>query len=493
IQTHFEYGLLKPIQKFLHGEEDELERADKARKVLFARLKWFILLAAIGIPVIFGLFFLVLNRWIFLPLSRLMTASREIQGGNYEVHVPAATKDEMGNFIETFNAMAATLQQSFLGLRNHLALIVESTEDAVLGVDIKGNVISWNRGAEQIFGYPRSEIVGNSIAVLCPEDRHHELKNVLATIQAGRMDRFETQRLRKDGSKIDVSLTVSPLFEFNRNVTGASIIARDITAKKKMETELIRAKEVAEKASAGKSEFLTHLSHELRTPLNSLLGFAQLLELQAESKMGPEEKEFLQEILQAGQSLIHLINEVLDLSRIEAGEMDISMDMVDLSTVVAETFVQVQSLAKYENVSLKNQVSSREGLLALGDPVRVNQVLVNVLHNAIKYNVLGGSVTVFISFVEKDFLTLAIQDTGPGIAAEDLEKIFQPFTRLEKTAESKAGLGMGLAVAQRFMEVMGGTITVNSTVGMGTTFLLRLRRTYKSSELETAAPEPSHV
>jgi ribose transport system substrate-binding protein len=272
--------------------------------------------------------------------------------------------------------------------------------------------------------------------------------------------------------KIDTGRTLRyncfPLNEEN-DFVGYLWEFEDITEQKKMERVIIQAKEEAEKVNMAKSSFLSKMSHELRTPLNGILGFAQLLEM--DESLNEQQRDFVQEILSGGSHLLSLINDILDVSRIETGNLKISVEEVHLLTVIKECINIVQPLAKKKNISIYSQLDQWEDMIVLADPIRLKQILLNLLDNAIKYNQENGKVIVFCRLQEnKQYIHIV--DTGVGFSVEEYTKVFVPFYRIESTKEE--GTGIGLSLVKQLVHLMGGEINVTSNKGTGSEFCFSL-------------------
>ena len=246
---------------------------------------------------------------------------------------------------------------------------------------------------------------------------------------------------------------------------------QDVTERKQAETDLREARDTAERASRAKSDFLSRMSHELRTPMNAILGFEQLLEFHQDHPLDPVQRDNVQEILRAGRHLLELINEVLDLARVESGRTDLVLKPVALAPIIEATLAQIRPLAEQRHISIE---ATTENYIFNADPLRLRQVLLNLLSNAAKYNRDNGSIRVTCAPAHDGWARLAVHDTGRGISAEGLARLFQPFERLENAYDAIEGTGIGLALSKRLVEAMGGRIGVDSVAGEGSTFWVQL-------------------
>ena len=386
-----------------------------------------------------------------------------------------------------------TERQQADAARMRLVAIVDSSADAIVGKDLNSVVTSWNAGAESIFGYTAQEMVGGSIMRLVPPDRQAEEDHIMSCIRRGeRVEHFETVRVTKDGRLIDVSVGVSPIKNADGVVVGASKIARDITALKQA-GEHRRAKEEAERANLAKSEFLSRMSHELRTPLNAILGFSQLLDLDT---LTPRQHDNVHHIIGGGRHLLRLVDEVLDIARVESGRIEMSPEPVAISELVAETLALIGSLAAQRGIALDvsrmtRPSASDRGPHVTADRQRLRQVLLNLLSNAVKYNAPGGRVS--LDYVlHPDHLRLRVTDTGPGIPPEMRGRLFTPFDRLGAEQGNVEGTGLGLALSKRLMEAMGGDLGLEETpAATGAVFWLELP--LAADPLEALAVSKGHA
>jgi PAS domain S-box-containing protein len=374
----------------------------------------------------------------------------------------------------------------------HLAAVVQSSDDAIVSKNLDGIVQSWNPAAERLFGYRAAEMIGQSITKIVPSDRLDEETYVLGRIRRGlSVDHFETIRQTKDGRLIDISLTVSPIRDHSGRIVGASKIARDIREHKRLldERRIAAANEEAARrevlegqnrrireAARLKSEFVANMSHELRTPLNSILGFAELI---ADARFGPlpgRYQEFANVLHSSAQHLLQLINDILDLAKVDSGKIDLQPEPVDLAQVVAEATAIIGGLASRRKIEFTVDVDPALDIVHL-DPMRLKQVLYNYLSNAIKFTEPEGRVALRVRPEQGERFRIEVEDTGIGIKPEDEHRLFIEFQQLDAgTAKKFGGSGLGLALTKRLVEAQGGTVGVKSVFGSGSTFFATLPR-----------------
>jgi PAS domain S-box-containing protein len=346
-----------------------------------------------------------------------------------------------------------------------LAAIVESSDDAIVSKDLNGVVTTWNRAAERLFGYTAAEMIGQSIRRIIPEDRHGEEDYVLSRVRAGlSVDHFETVRQRKDGSLIDISLTVSPVRGPEGRIAGISKIARDITEQK-------RLRRAAEETSRAKDEFLATLSHELRTPLNTVLGYTHMLQTGALDER--ELPRALETISRNAELLTRLVNDVLETSRIVTGKVRLQIQPCDIGGIAEEAIATIMPAADAKALEVRARIA--HGLIVHGDPDRLRQVLWNLLSNAVKFTPEHGTLCVSTERLGRS-IKLVVEDTGIGIAATALPMIFQRFWQEDASHTSgHGGLGLGLALVRHFVELHGGEIHAYSEgPGRGARFEIAL-------------------
>jgi PAS domain S-box-containing protein len=361
------------------------------------------------------------------------------------------------------------------------AAIVESSDDAIMSISPDGVVTSWNAGAERLYGWRADEIMGEPIKVLYPPDaRSEELEDILRTLREGDgVHRLETERVRKDGSRVAVSLTVSPLKDAQGRTVGTSGIARDITEQRAAEAErervLEREREQVERLrmlDRLKDEFVALVSHELRTPLTSIRGYVELLLEGMAGEPTPEQARLLAVIDRNAHRLEHLVGDLLFIAQVEAGKMELATGPVELKQIAAEAVESARPLADQKQIELTLETESVPALE--GDRARLGQLLDNFLSNAIKFTPEGGLVQVRVGSHEGDAL-IEIADTGMGIPADEQERLFQRFFRSSKaSAEAIQGTGLGLTISKAIAEAHGGEITFTSVENQGTVFRITL-------------------
>jgi hypothetical protein len=390
-----------------------------------------------------------------------------------------------------------------------LAAIVESSADAIAGTTPEGQITSWNSGAEQLFGYTAEEMIGQDVALLVPSDRLHELETVGRLVIGGgeSIEEHHTRGLRKDGTEIDVSLTVSPIQDPSRRVTGSAVIARDITHMKRQQSQLqaLLAKERIARADAEaaqrtlaeqnerlreldrlKDEFISLVSHELRTPLTSIRGYLELLLDGGAGHLSDDQARFLAVVDRNSKRLMHLVGDLLFLAQIEAGKLALELGEVDLEHLVAECVEGAQPFADEKGIELTASVEATPTMV--GDRERLGQVLDNLVSNALKFTSGGGSVSVRISSHQGEAV-VEVEDDGMGISPDDQDLLFDRFFRSsEATERAIPGTGLGLTIAKAIVERHDGAIEVESTPGEGTTMRVRLPvRNTKHVTTEVAA------
>ncbi|MDX1495944.1 MAG: response regulator [Salinisphaeraceae bacterium] len=374
---------------------------------------------------------------------------------------------------------------------SELASIVSHTRDAIIGQTVKGVVTSWNPAAEKLFGFSEEEAVGRSMdELITPQSHLSEEAEIRKKIQAGEsVDLMETIRLHKDGYPIDVSVSVSPIRTASREITGASVLIKDITEQKRARAQIIElneslerkvaertqelqvAKKSAEAASQAKTEFLASMSHEIRTPMNAILGMMQLLE---RTQLNSHQADYLDKAQSSAKALLSIINDILDYSKIEAGKLDLDPQPFLMDRVLRDLSMMLGTSIGDKNVEMLFKVDANVPQHLLGDSLRLKQILVNLAGNAIKFTE-EGEVVIEVSLQEQhgDEVALAfkVRDTGIGISEEQQKNIFQAFRQADAgTTRRYGGTGLGLVISQRLIRLMGGELELESELGKGSIF-----------------------
>jgi PAS domain S-box-containing protein len=329
----------------------------------------------------------------------------------------------------------------------------------------------------ELFGFSVDSLIGQPIEVLEANGRNVAgAEAVTAALFRDDGEPIEFESRGKDGQLFWVEARVAIIQRFQNGRFRWVVMSRDISERRNVQTELLRAKDEAEAGNRAKSNFLANMSHELRTPLNAIIGFTELIEQGLERNGWKDSyREYLNDVSESGRHLLDLINTILDLSKIEAGSLSLDLMQVDICELVATSTALVSSLARSENIALETDMPAERPLIA-GDFLKLRQVLLNILSNAIKFTPQGGRIDARVAFT-RDTAVITISDTGCGIAAADLERVTLPFVQVETALSRKHhGSGLGLAIARELCGLHRGTLTIASIVGQGTTVEITLPR-----------------
>jgi len=397
-----------------------------------------------------------------------------------------ALRDDQGEVIGYL--LIATDNTARLQASRYARSLLEASLDPLITISPDGKITDINEGSIKVTGVARAELIGTDFSDYFtePAKAREGYQQVFAL---GSVVDYPLTIRHREGRLTDVLYNASLYKDSGGTVLGVFAAARDITARKLVEAEQRRldhalretnlelqaAKVEAERANLAKSDFLSSMSHELRSPLNAILGFAQLMDSES-PPLTTGQKESILQILQAGWYLLELINEILDLAQIESGKLPLSMEPVSLDEVLADCQAMIEPQARKSGIRVvfaKPDVA----LFASADRTRVKQVFVNLLSNAIKYNRVGGSVDVSCRSRPGDRVRVSFQDTGEGLTPDKLAHLFQPFNRLGQEAGLEEGTGIGLVVSKQLVGLMGGSIGVESTVGVGSVFWIELNAT----------------
>jgi PAS domain S-box-containing protein len=413
----------------------------------------------------------------------LIVAVTTRDGREIAVESRVGVRESGGRAIVVVDVTKAVIEArgGSLGLQaeSRFRELLEAAPDAIVEVDREGRIVLLNRVTEELFGYTREELLGLNVDSLLPAGMKEMHAEHRARYQANPATRpmghgYVLKARRKDGTVFPVEISLSPVrAEGGFRVTA---IVRDATAQKNAEEQLLVANrklalqsDEARRANALKSEFLASMSHELRTPLHTILGFTELLQEELEGPLSAKQKRFIDHVHQDAVHLLELINDILDLSKIEAGRMDLNLEAIDAARITAATVDGMRAAAEAKNIAIENFISGP--LPVLADPLRFREIMTNLLSNAIKFTPDGGRVRIERFEAGSGGVGIAVVDTGIGIAAGDQEVIFDKFRQVGSTTRGvREGTGLGLAIVKRLVEMHGGEISVESAPGQGSRF-----------------------
>ena len=360
-------------------------------------------------------------------------------------------------------------------------LLVDRVRDyAIFALDTTGHVLSWNEGAQRLKGWSANEIIGRHFSTFYPDYDIATGKPAWELKVAIREGRFEDEgwRIRKDGSRMWANVIITALFDDDGTHVGFAKVTRDLTerraAQERALAEARRATE-AEVANRAKSEFLAVMSHELRTPLNAIGGYAELIAMGISGPVTEQQQEYLARIRSSQQHLLGIITDLLNFSRIEAGQVAYDLAPVSAQGIIDGVMPLIKPQADAKKIALSSECESPT-LLVRADGQKAEQIVLNLMSNSIKFTPEGGRVRVQCT-EDGAFVCFAVEDSGIGVPADKLAAIFEPFVQLGRTRTSQhEGTGLGLSISRDLARAMGGDVTVQSTPDVGSTFTLKLPR-----------------
>jgi PAS domain S-box-containing protein len=484
ITEHHRYfeSELEPRSNFLHGMVSGLRREalrEAQREGQFFKenlltnrtIALVAVLAALLLAGVVGAFF---ARRISRPVTLLKEASGRIGQDRFDFSSIPVSRDEIGDLVVAFGDMADRLQETMVS-RDFVEGVVGSMSSALIVVTPEGTIERANQATLELLGYDDGELPGQPVQLIFPEENHQLMgMGIMDLAKIGIVRNVEMTVLSSAGRHIPVLLSGSALQDDDGAHRGIVCVATDITEQKLGEQALIEAGRMAEAASHAKSGFLSSMSHELRTPLNAILGFGQMLDFNPKEPLTKAQKSCVDYIMKGGQHLLELINEILDLAKIESGKVELSIENVYAATVLDECLLLIGSMANERGI----EIAVGEGFKAAPeirtDRIRFKQSLLNLMSNAVKYNRENGEVSLECHETAGHMLLISVADTGEGIPDDRLEELFEPFSRLGAETSEIEGTGIGLTITKQLIERMGGRIGVDSEVGAGSTFWIEL-------------------
>ena len=420
-----------------------------------------------------------LQKRISEPIITLANTARIVsERRDYSVRAPKLSPDELGVLTEAFNEMLARIEQHAI-TSAFLSAIVQSSDDAIIGKDLTGKVVSWNAGAERMFGYTAAEIVGASIERLLAPDRPDEERRILENAKRGETHLYETVRLRKDGTPVHLSLAVSPIRDAHGNIVGVSSIARDITERKRAEEQILQLNaelehrvqiRTAELTSANQEleAFTYSVAHDLRAPLRHIDAFTRILQEDFAGAFPPEAAQLLETIRRGSENMSRLVNDLLNLAHV--GRQELKREPTPLNALVEEVLMDLKRETEGRDIEWR----IAELPTIQGDPGLLRQVFANLLSNAVKYTRPRPRAVIEIGLRKmNEENVLFIRDNGVGFNMKYANKLFGVFQRLHR-AEEFEGTGVGLAIVQRVVKRHGGHIWAESEIDKGATFYFTL-------------------
>lgn len=385
--------------------------------------------------------------------------------------------NEMALQQQRLEVLVQQRTQELIEKEQRLSKIMDTAVDAIVTANDKGIIESFNRASERMFGYKSEEIIGKSINILMTQTDsgqhdshldHYQKTGQARIIGVGR----EVMARDIHGREFLIELSVSEMRSGGKVIFTSFM--HDISQRKAHEQALFSAKEAAENANQAKSEFLSSMSHELRTPLNAILGFSQMLTLDPDQPLTEDQALAVEHIQAGGEHLLALIDQVLDLAKIEAGKMDVSLESLNTQDVLDECLNMIEAQASMRSISLVKDYQLPVSTLIQADYTRLKQVMLNLLSNAVKYNKEGGSITLIAYEFNEKSVHIEVRDTGPGIPLDKQAGLFEPFNRLGANSSEVSGTGIGLTISKKLIESMQGRIGFSSRPGLGSSFWIEL-------------------
>lgn len=442
-----------------------------------------------ALPVLLAAWFLS-RRWtvgvtvVALALRILALALGDVTAVTFVAQAIVLVVVALTVSIASSSVSRTALAQALAAQAAQAQVILDSALDAVITIDDHGVTLAWSPRAQELFGWSAADVVGRPVEefIIPPALRGAHRQGLAHYRDTGEGPVLGTvltiNAIDRDGREFPVELAVSTAVPSAGGTTFIAFV-RDISERRGAETAVAAALAEAEAASRAKSEYLSRVSHELRTPLTVIVGFAGLLEME---NPRPDQETSIAMVLEGGDQLLRMIDDLLEISRVESGRETVSLTAVRVDEVIAESVALVALSASQRRVAVHHDLDSSAGERVMGDAQRLRQVMLNLLTNAIKYNREGGHVDVSVRSADGDRLRLTVRDSGPGIAHDLLPRLFQPFDRLGAERTTVTGTGLGLALSKRLVETMDGSIGVDTEPGKGAAFWVELARATETED-----------
>ncbi len=465
--THTEHSTLY-ITELDRQIETHIASSAKRGRNLVASIRMATLVTTLVVALVALLLSLVFSRYLAARLGALQEVALRFGSGDLDQRADARGSDEISSLALSFNKMADDLQAN-IDLRlskEYVENIVDAMTNGLLVVDSSGRIERANQKLRTMLGYSNDELVGQkaSEALVLSRSSEEQPEDLFGRPRA--IEQTEIELDPKHGSSISVAFSSAIMHGCDQKKRAMVCVLEDITERKQLIDQLIAAKKSAESAASAKTKFLANMSHELRTPLNGILGYVQILK--ADKTLNEKQQEALATMRQSGEHLLTLLDDILDLSKVEAGRMELIQATFDLSTHL-KTIVNIFRVrAQQKGIQFYFDALSELPQAVRGDAKRLRQVLNNLLGNAVKFTETGG--VILKVGVHRGKLRFQVEDTGPGIPPDALEEIFAPFGQASPQSSKIAGTGLGLAISRRLVDMMGGQLEVESSVGKGSVF-----------------------
>lgn len=441
--------------------------------------------------------YISIRKILLKPIEKLSNAITSIGSGDLTTLVETPSGDELGTLAQTFNEMTTKLKSTTVS-RDYVDNILNSMADTLIVTSPDGIIRNINRATESLLEYDTKELVGQPLLKILynpnPDNSNQDSQNqtmrdlpAFELLHSLTHSEVEAFYITKSDNKIPMIITGSLMWDHQQQIRGFVCVGHNLTERRRYEKALKQAKEAAEIANQAKSTFLSRMSHELRTPLNAIIGFAQIQQLRMTNQESKGLKSSTENILKAGQHLLTLINDILDMVKLEQHKLRIELTPCQLQPIITESVQLAEPQCHSNQVTINAECTDA---WVQADCLRLKQVLINLLSNAIKYNRKNGVVTIKTVEVDSSCIQLWVEDTGIGINEKEIEQLFEPFTRLQYAESSEIqGTGIGLALSKHLVNEMQGSIGVESKVGQGSRFWIGLQKAQPISSKEVASPK----